>query len=798
MKPIQSRKHSDVRQASPAAGAVALIVLAAFGAPVAAQTPPDGAGTSELPRSASSGGRTLKEVQVQESADGDYKAKALSSPKFTQPLVDTPQTISVIKESLLREQGATTLTEALRNTPGASTFYLGENGNTSTGDAIYMRGFDSSSSIFVDGVRDLGAISRDVFNIDRVEVIKGPAGTDNGRTAPSGAINLVSKQPTLEDAFSASVGAGSGDFKRATADWNKALTGYPGAALRLNLLGENSGVAGRDEVKNKRWGIAPSLALGLNTPTRTFINFLHVEQNNVPDGGVPTIGLPGYSNPDNPAYRGRRTFLDTASRVDSSNFYGTTSDFDKVKLDMLTVRLEHDFTPTLRLRNTTRIGRTYHDYLLTSFMGAGYPANGQVAANAGFLGTPDAADPADWTIRRSIPTSINQTNRILVNQTNITQTLNAAGVEHDLSAGVELSREEQDNFGYYGQGFDGIGSTYAPAGAWPAANLYHPDSNVSGFNRLRNGASANGKTDTIGLYVFDTAKLSAQWQLTGGLRLDHYHTHFDAVTLGALPAGGLTSSSLGTTDNLLSGKIGVVYKPAANGSVYALVATASQPPGGANNQLSAAANNAANPNFDPQKAKTYEVGTKWDVLDKRLGLTAALYRTDVSNDIEVDPTNASNYLQIGKKRVQGIEVSAVGAITRDWSVSSGFTTLDSKIRSGAVKTADGSDGLAYTPKSAFTLWTTYRLPFGLTVGGGARYAGKLHRGTDGAVGTPAFVESYWVFDALASYRVTKNVEIQLNVYNLADKNYVAGINKSGFRYNPGIPRSARVTANFFF
>ena len=109
------------------------------------------------------------------------------SPKFTQTLQDTPQTIQVIGKELFNEQGATTLTEALRNSAGVGTFYAGENGNTATGDTIYMRGFDSSSSIFVDGARDLGSISRDLFNIEQVEVVKGPAGTDTGRSAPTGA-----------------------------------------------------------------------------------------------------------------------------------------------------------------------------------------------------------------------------------------------------------------------------------------------------------------------------------------------------------------------------------------------------------------------------------------------------------------------------------------------------------------------------------------------------------------------------------------------------------------------------------
>lgn len=154
-------------------------------------------------------------VKVEATASNDYRVDQLSSPKFTQPLLDTTQTITVISKELIQQQGASTLTEALRNSPGVGTFYVGENGNTSTGDSIYMRGFDTSGSIYVDGVRDLGSISRDVFNIEQVEVAKGPAGTDYGHTAPTGAVNLASKQPQLGNGISGSLAYGSGQHKRA-------------------------------------------------------------------------------------------------------------------------------------------------------------------------------------------------------------------------------------------------------------------------------------------------------------------------------------------------------------------------------------------------------------------------------------------------------------------------------------------------------------------------------------------------------------------------------------------------------
>src|SRR5688572_22584234 len=254
---IKSRKHAIAR-ALPPLGSAAAATLVALSLPVAAQ------------QQSSS---TLKEVRVEGVNAAEYKTDASANPKYTAPLVDMPKTIQVVPEQVMREQGATTLTEALRNSPGVGTFFLGENGNTNTGDAIYMRGFDASGSIFVDGIRDIGSISRDVFNLQQVEVVKGPSGADVGRTSPGGYVNMITKKPLLEDAFSGSLGFGSGSYKRGTVDWNKVISGADGSgtAIRLNAMAENSGMANRDEVKNDRWAIAPSIAIGLNTPTRIFL-----------------------------------------------------------------------------------------------------------------------------------------------------------------------------------------------------------------------------------------------------------------------------------------------------------------------------------------------------------------------------------------------------------------------------------------------------------------------------------------------------------------------------------------------
>ncbi len=777
MSPIKSRKHAVGSRRQPSTAG--MLTAATLFTGLALAHPAAAADASPSRDAQIATAKNLPGVKVEAVAGNDYRVDKLSSPKFTQPLLDTTQSVSVITKELIQQQGATTLTEALRNSPGVGTFYVGENGSTNTGDSIYMRGFDTSGSIFVDGVRDLGSISRDVFNVEQVEVAKGPAGTDYGRTAPTGSVNLVSKQPQLGNGISGSIGYGSGRHRRATADWNQTLGEH--SAFRLNAMGQDSGVPGRDKIENNRWGIAPSLAFGLKTPTRVYLDFLHVRQDNLPDGGVPTIGLPGYGSPD-PA----RPFIGNAAMVDPSNFYGTDADHDDVEADLFTAIVEHDFSPDVVLHNTTRWGRTHQDYLLNSFRGD--------TAN---LLTPDAADPSTWTIARSLPTFKDQTNRILTNQTNVTANFDTGGIAHSLSAGIELTREKAGT----------IGLAALNGSTWPAANLYHPNADVGGLVYGRTGAHSEGRTDTAAAYLFDTLKFGEQWQVNAGMRLDHYSTDFSSMVVcgarngpacGTLPAGsvlpGVDSSKSG---NLPNYKLGVLYKPAADGSVYANFAVSQEPPGGNTLTLSSADNSADNPNLDPQKARTIELGTKWDLLGEKLLLTGALYRTTVSNDLVQDPVDLQ-YYQIGRKRVQGIELSAVGKLSDNWAVSAGYTLMDAKVINGSAVANDGSSDLAYTPKSAFTAWTTWHLPFDLTIGGGARYAGEMKRGTDGAIGTPAYTGAYWVFDAMASYPVNRHVDLQLNLYNLFDRDYVAAINKSGYRYTPGTPRAAMLTANIRF
>lgn len=770
MSYIRNRKHAAQPRLTQS-----LIALAALSAPLAAYA-----------QTADSKETKMPELTVTATADAPYKADKVSSPKLTQPLVDTTQTITVIKKEVIQEQGAGSLVEALRNTPGI-TLQLGENGNTSAGDTFQMRGFSTQSSVFVDGIRDLGAVTRDVFNIEQIEISKGPAGTDVGRGAASGYINLASKLPSLEEATSGTVGYDSGEKARATVDLNRKLSDT--SAFRINAIAQDGGQMGRKVIEKKTVGIAPSLAFGLGTPTKVFLFSQHIRQDGMPDGGIPAIGLPAYNSIV--ATPGVAAALRAAPRVDVENYYGYDSDYEEVDADMVTVKIEHQLGAKSTLTNTSRYGKTKMDRILTG-------VNLVNAANTPATATAPAvvlADRSTWQVARTRQ-SVLQDNKILANTTNIVTEFNTGSVGHTLSTGLEFLSEEQ------------LSLTRVGLGDLVPANLYNPVavSAPSNLNPVLNGAYTKGTTTTAAVYAFDTIKLNDQWQINGGLRAEHYNTETTAAALSTaaanptLPVNTVLGSHLEKSDNLVSWKAGALYKPTPDSSVYLAYATSQTPPGAANFTLVSTAGNANGPAMDPAKTTNIELGTKWDLIQKKLAVTAALYRTDNKNEFTLEDPVTHQFSQLGKRRVEGIELGVVGQITRDWNIIAGVATMDATILEG--NTANPADsGTRWSPDLSATVWSTYKLNDQFTFGGGARYVSEQKRvvapNAPASNGVPE-IPSYAVVDAVVSYKVSRNVSLQLNVYNLFDKSYVAALNNGGARVSIGAERSAQLTANISF
>jgi catecholate siderophore receptor len=681
---------------------------------------------------------------------------AVSSAKYSETLREIPQTIEVIPQAILQEQGAVSLSDALRNVPGI-TLQAGEGGGASntTGDMFNLRGFNASNSIFVDGVRDDGLMSRNVFNLEQVEVYMGPTGSDVGRGTASGYVNMQTKTPNLRSGYSGTVAYDNDNQKRGSFDFNQPVRLGPSgswfsrAAARLNGFWQQGGVPGRDVARVKNRAIAPSVAMGLGTPTRFTLSSQVTRQDNTPDYGVPGAAWSAEKLGPNTVF--------ATQPVKLTNFYGSNSDFDKVAQENYTARIEHDAADTFTLRFQTRYNKTHRDAIITG-IGAFTPATETVA------------------FQRA---GNDRKNQIISNQANANGRFSTGRVGHALATGVEFTYEDQ-----FAPVRTGIGTR-------AAADIYNPNPNdaLVGYAPGYSGAYSKGWTNTIAVYAFDTLEVSRRLQLTGGVRWESYVTNFRTVD-----AAKVTTVEQRANDGLFSGKAGVLYRITDHGNTYFSFGTSLTPPGTANFTLNAQANNQNNPNVKPQESRNYEAGTKWDFFRNRLLVNLAAFHTTNDNVIfTVDATAVPPvFNQDDRQRVNGVTLGGVGQLTDRLQLIANFGYLDSKNES--QNTTNNGKRLLLTPKKSGSLWATYRLPFGLNLGGGLRFTDAVFVNAANTIKVP----SHQVVDMLAEYAINDNLSLRVNVYNLTDELYVRSVNNNANRFNPGSPRSAMITTNFRF
>jgi len=674
---------------------------------------------------------TLEIQASPESVEVRDNTSSISSPKYTEPLRDIPQTITVIPRKVIEEQGATTLRDVLQNVPGL-TLTAGE-GGAPAGDNLTLRGFSARNDIFVDGVRDIGPQTRDPFNLEQVEVVKGPASAYSGRGSTGGTINLVSKSPDLSRFFGGTLNVGSDKTKRGTADINLPLTDR--TAFRLNLMAHDSKVAGREVVANERWGVSPSISFGLGTPTRLTLNYLRVSQDNLSDYGIPWV--PATNN----VLVG---FRDRPAPVPRDTFYGFRNrDFEKLSSDLATVRLERDFNDRLSLRNQFRYGRSTRDS----------------------VATPPRFASNDSTVIAREMRSWNTEDRIWDNQTDLRANFSTGGIEHRLVSGLVLTRE--NNVRRF---------STAPNAQTTLLNP-NPDDVYTGTITLSpNVGDITG--NTVALYVFDTAQLHKKFELTGGLRWDRF-------SVDGISASATALTPVSRVDRMLGWRVGAVYKPLPQGSIYAATGTSLNP------SLEGLSFSVANTRIDPERTRTFEIGTKWDFFRQRLLVSGSVFRVEKTNARTpgVLPDDPPQVLE-GRQRVDGIELGVTGTVVRGWTLFAAYTLLDSRIVESNTP-AEVGKRFINTPENSFSLWTTY-LYRRFEMGGGARFVGLRY----GNNTNTRLVEGYGVVDAMASYRLTETVALRLNIYNLSDAYYFERI--TGGHVVPGPGRSAVLSTSFRF
>jgi catecholate siderophore receptor len=578
-------------------------------------------------------------------------------------------------------------------------------------------------------------------------VVKGPASAQTGRGSTGGYINLFSKQPQARTFVSGTVGIGLPGYGRGTLDVNiggeeVGLGG--GTALRVNALYHDADTPGRDHVETHRIGIAPSIAVGLGTSTRAILSYFRLQQDNVPDYGIPFI----------PATTTHPDLIDDRDQpapVDFDNYYGLLErDYDETKVNIATFALEHDLTEGIRLANTTRYGYAVRDSIYSS------PR----------LQTANSAQVTPQTQSRDV------VDKTLLNQSNIFAKFDTGSIRHDAIAGFEISRDRSRN-------------QLRTITAGSTTNLFDPDPERPWVGTIVDipGEIVRAKTDTVAAYIFDTLHFSEQLLATGGLRWERNKSEFNPAP-SQLSA---TVQPIKRNDSYLTWRAGLTYKPIPSLSLYVGAGTSINP---SIENLTQTTPNESLGDLKPEKSRTYEIGAKWDGFGGRLLLTTALFRTDKTNARTAEIAGQPAQVLEGKQRVDGFEIGATGRITERWQLIGSYTYLDSEVRDSNTP-AEIGNRLANVPEHSGSLWTLYKLPVGIEIGGGVRFSsGRFTSIT----ATRRHVEDYWVADATIGYDINEKMTLRVNAFNIFDERYADQL--SGGHFVPGSGRSGVATLAF--
>lgn len=741
---IRSSKHADPRAALK--GPIHLgvgVASAMVGAPAFAQQ----AGTAadlELPT-----------VQVQDATGGFYSNNT-GVARLPVPIFDMPQQVNVVTEKVLREQNDTTLEQALRNVSGI-TFSAGEGGTQ--GDAPIIRGFSARGDIFRDGIRDTGWYTRDMFNIEQVDVFMGPSSFAFGRGSTGGVINMVSKLPKDATFVEGDVTGYSQGGWRATLDANGKVN--DNLFGRINLMGQNVDTADRNNVNSERWGVAPSVTFNINDKTSVTAAYYYQHESGVPDYGVPYLPAPSLStsaaNFGQPTagYYGNGQATGPVP-VPRNNWYGVTNGpfADKLTTDtnMATLMISHELNEFVTLTNGTRYTSNDRNVIVTA------PRSLGTATNNTSAGALTLYPVQSMTIGMQRFNTITD-NTQLTNLTDMVAKFQTGIFKHTLNAGLELTKETRDQ-----QRINLCSPTAAicRTSLWAPVN-YSP---TLGFGGFANYAPTSNNTDMtdVAFYAGDQIQIGEQWQVMGGFRWDIANTTYSSV------ASNGAVSTLDNSENLFNYRFGVVYSPIKTVNMYVTYGTSSNP------SSEYGVLDTGTVTLAPESNNTWEAGVKAEVLDGRMVLTGAVFQTIKTNTrVPTDPlAGLPPQVLGGEQRVRGISLGAAGAITEQWDLTLSYTYMQTDILSvGPAPTlanlATVGKELPNAPQNSFSAWSSYDITDRLTVGAGATYNDMAYVNTTNT----SYVPSYWNFDAMASYQINKNFQLQLNVYNLTNELYYA-------------------------
>ncbi|SIT37992.1 TonB-dependent siderophore receptor [Paraburkholderia piptadeniae] len=738
----------------------AAAVLAVFATPLYAQTTTPAtapvasiaqADSSTPPASQPSASQpsenaTLPAVKVTGQADnsGDFQPETSSvGAKVPTALRDIPQAVTVVPKAVLQSQAVSSFSDALRNVPGIT---IGAAEGGQIGNNINLRGFSARTDIYLDGFRDRGQYYRDTFNLESIDVLYGPSSLYFGRGSTGGVINQVSKEPELKKRADVSVQAGTHDRYRTTVDLNTPITDT--SAFRINAFGQSLG-SSRDVMKNKDYGVAPEVKFGIGTPTEITLSALIQHNRDQPDYGIPPLN--GHPAP-----------------VNRGTFYGYTDDRTIQDVQTFSARIQHRFDDGLVLRNQTQFSHYSTDARATN---AASVLTGPLATSTALTnGNFTTLDPSKLFVKlQGKDRNIND--HSIYNSTDLQAKFDTGLLKHEVVTGIDLSHETYSN-----QTFTAT-SPGLPSNTIGVVPLIDPPytprpSNVKEVATNLAESSANG----VGIYANDTVSIGQHWKVVGGVRWDRY----EASIRNSINAPGYATQ----TNYFTSVRGGIIWQPTDWQSYYVSYGTSFDP------SLEALTLTNGQQKLPPEHNKSYEVGSKWDLLGGGLSVTQSLFNIEKTNARTLNADGS--YTLDGDIRVRGYQLGLAGHITNKWQVFGGYTYMNGEI----LKAFDGTQGKvpANTPRNMLTLWTTYAFTPHWEVGGGPTYVSSRYAANNNFVQ----VGGYTRWDAMAAYHA-KRYDIQFNVLNFTDKNYYdALIPSDGGRAVPGLGRTFLATLNYRF
>jgi catecholate siderophore receptor len=705
-----------------------------------------------------------------------YKADRLASPKFSEPIADTPRSVTVLTREVLDDKDATSLKEVGRTTAGV-TIGTGEGGNA-FGDRFFIRGFDARNDVFVDGIRDPAVNIRENFFTEQIEILKGPSSTIDGRGTTGGALNIVTKQATTEASFyTADSKFASDATRRVTFDVNQVIS--PTLAFRMDGMWQNANVSERDFTTDDRWGGLAALKWTPTNNISVWANYVHSNLSGLPDFGVPYNTVAGAPV--------------TSVGVPRDTYYGFVNrDFQVAQQDIGTLGSEVKINDGLSVGNKFRVERSVLNYIGT-IPEQGTGANGSCNSQGGNFANPN---PANWMVCLN-PQSRYQVTNVIADQSAATLKFDSGPVRHTLVTGAEISRETVSLDSYNGLNSEAVGAGAFASGTVGPVSVLNPPNFLSFGTPTVTGNPNIIPVDTKSLFALETANFRDFVIFTAGLRFDQYNI---SASKNGFP-------TVYASSGMWNYNLGLVVKPIPIASVYVAYGTSSEPVGAELDGTSANygglnPSSPINQIFSPVEAKAAEVGTKWELIDRHLLATAALFRTDVSNARELVPAglpNAGTVEAGAAYHVQGVDFGAEGKLTDKWSLYSGLVLMNNRVDASSVPTNVGLP-LAFVANQSFNVLTKYKFNEYVEVGGQATYRSKIYGGTLLAANQGTVLPDYWRFDAFVEGYFLKNYEWKIFVNNIFNTLYYDAFYQSGAPFvlvAPGRVVGGMITARFW-